>query len=227
MAHTDTDNDTAVIDAEAPPQKRRPSRNAPPQKAAAKSRRSTAETAPAAEAAADRRLRKQRRNSRSRRRRRARLPSLPRKASAGNTAPPKTLPRKPGKRQRQCQASEAAAATGRGDADIRMLKDMKRPDLSKLQELGVENASACASRPDLRDPAVQTESRGLIFSEGVLECLRTRSASARARVQLPAGSGRHYVSRPAAASISDRRHRLSQVRRRRRRALLRSDQARR
>ena len=57
--------------------------------------------------------------------------------------------------------------------DIRMLKEIKLPDLSKLaKELGVENASGMRKQ-DLIFGILQaqTEKSGLIFSEGVLECL--------------------------------------------------------
>jgi transcription termination factor Rho len=57
--------------------------------------------------------------------------------------------------------------------DIRMLKEIKLPDLSKLaKDLGVENASGMRKQ-DLIFGILQaqTEKSGLIFSEGVLECL--------------------------------------------------------
>jgi transcription termination factor Rho len=57
--------------------------------------------------------------------------------------------------------------------DIRMLKEMKLPDLSRLaKELGVENATGMRKQ-DLIFAVLQaqTEKSGLIFSEGVLECL--------------------------------------------------------
>src|SRR4051794_33860361 len=57
--------------------------------------------------------------------------------------------------------------------DIRILKEMKLPDLSKLaKELGVENATGMRKQ-DLIFGILQaqTEKSGLIFSEGVLECL--------------------------------------------------------
>jgi transcription termination factor Rho len=57
--------------------------------------------------------------------------------------------------------------------DIRMLKEIKLPDLSKLaKELGVENASGMRKQDLIFGILqVQTEKSGLIFSEGVLECL--------------------------------------------------------
>jgi transcription termination factor Rho len=57
--------------------------------------------------------------------------------------------------------------------DIRMLKEMKLPDLSRTaRELGVENATGMRKQ-DLIFGILQaqTEKSGLIFSEGVLECL--------------------------------------------------------
>jgi len=57
--------------------------------------------------------------------------------------------------------------------DIRMLKEIKLPDLSKLaKDLGVENASGMRKQDLIFGILqVQTEKSGLIFSEGVLECL--------------------------------------------------------
>ena len=57
--------------------------------------------------------------------------------------------------------------------DIRVLKEMKLPDLTKVaKELGVENATGMRKQ-DLIFGVLQaqTEKSGLIFSEGVLECL--------------------------------------------------------
>src|SRR5712692_4437139 len=57
--------------------------------------------------------------------------------------------------------------------DIRVLKEMKLPDLTKLaKDLGVENATGMRKQ-DLIFSILQaqTEKMGLIFSEGVLECL--------------------------------------------------------
>jgi transcription termination factor Rho len=57
--------------------------------------------------------------------------------------------------------------------DIRQLKEIKLPDLSKLaKDLGVENASGMRKQDLIFGILqVQTEKSGLIFSEGVLECL--------------------------------------------------------
>ncbi len=57
--------------------------------------------------------------------------------------------------------------------DIRVLKEMKLPDLTKLaKEHGIENATGMRKQ-DLIFSILQaqTEKSGLIFSEGVLECL--------------------------------------------------------
>src|SRR6266550_7633620 len=69
------------------------------------------------------------------------------------------------RRPEQTQAAETI--------DIRVLKEMKLPDLSKLaKDLGIENATGMRKQ-DLIFSILQaqTEKRGLIFSEGVLECL--------------------------------------------------------
>ena len=79
------------------------------------------------------------------------------------------------------EETEPAAAKGAAAApqqqletlDIRMLKELKLPDLSKLaKDHGVENASGMRKQ-DLIFGVLQaqTEKSGLIFSEGVLECL--------------------------------------------------------
>jgi transcription termination factor Rho len=70
-----------------------------------------------------------------------------------------------GGRQQQTQAAETI--------DIRVLKEMKLPDLTKLaKEHGIENATGMRKQ-DLIFSILQaqTEKSGLIFSEGVLECL--------------------------------------------------------
>src|SRR5262249_23744546 len=69
------------------------------------------------------------------------------------------------KRGDQTQAAETL--------DIRVLKEMKLPDLTKLaKEHGIENATGMRKQ-DLIFSILQaqTERSGLIFSEGVLECL--------------------------------------------------------
>jgi transcription termination factor Rho len=71
--------------------------------------------------------------------------------------------------KRQKQPTQSAAET----VDIRVMKEMKLPDLSKLaKEHGIENATGMRKQ-DLIFAILQaqTERSGLIFSEGVLECL--------------------------------------------------------
>ncbi len=78
----------------------------------------------------------------------------------------------------EAPAAETAAAPQKKQQaaetlDIRMLKEVKLPDLAKLaKDLGVENASGMRKQ-DLIFAILQaqTEKSGLIFSEGVLECL--------------------------------------------------------
>ncbi len=82
--------------------------------------------------------------------------------------PPAEAPareQRPQKRPEQAQAAETL--------DIRMLKEIKLPDLTKLaKDIGVENATGMRKQ-DLIFSILQTqtEKSGLIFSEGVLECL--------------------------------------------------------
>jgi transcription termination factor Rho len=69
------------------------------------------------------------------------------------------------RRSDQTQAAETL--------DIRVLKEMKLPDLTKIaKEHGIENATGMRKQ-DLIFSVLQaqTEKSGLIFSEGVLECL--------------------------------------------------------
>src|SRR6266536_5558341 len=80
-------------------------------------------------------------------------------------APPPAEELRPQRRGEQTQAAETL--------DIRVLKEMKLPDLSKLaKDLGVENATGMRKQ-DLIFSILQaqTEKMGLIFSEGALECL--------------------------------------------------------
>jgi transcription termination factor Rho len=84
-----------------------------------------------------------------------------------NDAPEETTeaaPQPHGRRD-QTQAAETL--------DIRVLKEMKLPDLTKIaKEHGIENATGMRKQ-DLIFSVLQaqTEKSGLIFSEGVLECL--------------------------------------------------------
>src|SRR5256712_1735894 len=83
-------------------------------------------------------------------------------------APPSPAAPEPPPSQRRGEQTQAAETL-----DIRVLKEMKLPDLSKLaKDLGVENATGMRKQ-DLIFSILQaqTEKSGLIFSEGVLECL--------------------------------------------------------
>src|SRR5436190_9537391 len=86
--------------------------------------------------------------------------------AADEAAPAEEAPKpQAGKRAEQTQAAETL--------DIRVLKEMKLPDLTKLaKEHGIENATGMRKQ-DLIFSILQaqTERSGLIFSEGVLECL--------------------------------------------------------
>jgi len=85
--------------------------------------------------------------------------SAPRAAERTSSAP------QAGKRSDQTQAAETL--------DIRVLKEMKLTDLTKVaKEHGIENATGMRKQ-DLIFSVLQaqTEKSGLIFSEGVLECL--------------------------------------------------------
>src|SRR6266536_1891989 len=80
-------------------------------------------------------------------------------------APPPAEELRPQRRGEQTQAAETL--------DIRVLKEMKLPDLSKLAKAhGIENATGMRKQ-DLIFAILQaqTEKSGLIFSEGVLEVL--------------------------------------------------------
>jgi len=71
------------------------------------------------------------------------------------------------------KAKPAAAIPQSETLDIRVLKEMKLPELSRIaKELGLENATGMRKQ-DLIFSILQaqTEKLGLIFSEGVLECL--------------------------------------------------------
>jgi transcription termination factor Rho len=163
MAHTDNDNDTAVMDAEAPAvekaekPKRAPRKKAaekaPSEEPAAVSETGTAETEegegePQAAAAVE--------------------DDAP---AAAETTVEETAPQpvREGGNGRGRTPTQPAAET----LDIRVLKEMKLTDLTKTaKELGVENASGMRKQ-DLIFGVLQaqTEKSGLIFSEGVLECL--------------------------------------------------------
>jgi len=172
MAHTETDNDTAVIDAEAPAaEKPEKPKRAPRKKAAAKE---SAEEAPATEAAEPEAPAPPPAPVQARP---AAAPAADAAAHAEDDAdhdddvpPPRAENGNGnGNGKQKAQPQQPAAET----LDIRMLKEMKLPDLSKLaKDLGVENASGMRKQDLIFGVLqVQTEKSGLIFSEGVLECL--------------------------------------------------------
>jgi transcription termination factor Rho len=151
MAHIDTDNDTAVIEQEAPPvEKAEKPKRAPRKKKEVVEESVAAAAEPAlskAEGAAEEAL--------------AEVAEEPTAAEAA-AAPQEPQP-----------VAEAAAPPKLETVDIRMMKELKLPELTKLaKDHGVENASGMRKQ-DLIFAVLQaqTEKSGLIFSEGVLECL--------------------------------------------------------
>jgi transcription termination factor Rho len=99
------------------------------------------------------------------------VPEQPAPAVAMEAAPaPKAeaAPRENGNGKQAVQSQQAVELI-----DIRVLKEMKLPDLTKLaKELGLENASGMRKQDLIFGIlGAQTEKSGLIFSEGVLECL--------------------------------------------------------
>ena len=92
-------------------------------------------------------------------------------APAAAPAPAAATETKPQPQQHSRRGADALQAAE--TLDIRMLKEMKLPDLSRTaRDLGVENATGMRKQ-DLIFGILQaqTEKSGLIFSEGVLECL--------------------------------------------------------
>ena len=84
-----------------------------------------------------------------------------------NDAPDDSIAAAPHQQGRRDQTQAAETL------DIRVLKEMKLPDLTKIaKEHGIENATGMRKQ-DLIFSVLQaqTEKSGLIFSEGVLECL--------------------------------------------------------
>jgi transcription termination factor Rho len=144
MPHdNENENSTAVIDAEAAPaEKAEKPKRAPRKKAEAKP---VEEPAPVEVKTED-------------------------EAPAQETAPDLSeAPAPPPATETPQRQTQPAAET----VDIRVMKDMKLPDLTKLaKEHGVENATGMRKQ-DLIFSILQaqTEKSGLIFSEGVLECL--------------------------------------------------------
>ena len=152
MAHIENDTDTAVIEQEAPVEKAEKPKRAPRKK------KEVVEEAPAPVAEENGAA----------------------AASAAEETPVETKPAPVVEEEKP--AAEAAAAppapapeqpTKAETLDIRALKELKLPDLTKLaKDHGIENASGMRKQ-DLIFAVLQaqTERSGLIFSEGVLECL--------------------------------------------------------
>src|SRR5437763_9756016 len=85
-----------------------------------------------------------------------------------NDAPEEAVAAAPQQQNRRSDQTQAAETL-----DIRVLKEMRLPDLTKIaKEHGIENATGMRKQ-DLVFAVLQaqTEKSGLIFSEGVLECL--------------------------------------------------------
>jgi transcription termination factor Rho len=166
MSETEFENESTVAVAELPPEK--------PEKAARKTTRkpkadkvaasAVIEDAPPADVIADV------------------IDAHPQEASAAADAAPRgkvvdvedaavaeplaaTAPQQQNRRSDQTLAAETL--------DIRILKEMKLPDLTKVaKEHGIENATGMRKQDLIFSVLqVQTEKSGLIFSEGVLECL--------------------------------------------------------
>jgi transcription termination factor Rho len=177
MAQTET-NETAVMEPEAVPEKTEKPKRAPRKKVATKE---VAEDTPAADEAVA-----------------ASEAESPAKAMAEEPAAQAVVatpdPAAPAKAEAKADAKTEAKAEAKAESngngegkksalaqakepdvtlDIRMLKEIKLPDLSKLaKDLGVENASGMRKQDLIFGILqVQTEKSGLIFSEGVLECL--------------------------------------------------------
>jgi transcription termination factor Rho len=152
MDQQEIDNETTAV--APPPEKPEKPKRAPRKKAAA----AVAEEAPAVETAA------------SPAEEVAAEPAVPPVDVENDVDEPAPVEAKPA----NGNGSGPAVAVKQSETlDIRMLKEMKLPDLSKLaKELGVENATGMRKQ-DLIFGILQaqTEKSGLIFSEGVLECL--------------------------------------------------------
>ncbi|HYR29951.1 MAG TPA: Rho termination factor N-terminal domain-containing protein, partial [Thermoanaerobaculia bacterium] len=162
MAHTETDETTAVID-EAPAEAKAEKPKRAPRKKKEAAPAEVAEEAAAAEPAAAAE---------------AESPEAIAEAASGSDVAP-AVAEKPEKAEK----AEKADTNGNGKTstqpapaetlDIRTLKEMKLPDLTKLaKDLGLENASGMRKQDLIFGIlGAQTEKSGLIFSEGVLECL--------------------------------------------------------
>jgi transcription termination factor Rho len=174
MAHTEDNDTTAVLEAEAPSEAPAKPKRAPRKKkeapaadaavSAAEAAVAVAEEAPAAEVAPEPEAEA------------APAPVDEAPAAVEEAAAPEAP-------EQAAEVAVAAKANGNGKRvpslqaiellDIRMLKEMKLPDLTKLaKELGLENASGMRKQDLIFGIlGAQTEKSGLIFSEGVLECL--------------------------------------------------------
>jgi transcription termination factor Rho len=160
MAQTENDNDIAVIEAEAPAAEKAEK----PKRAPRKKKEAVAEEVPAAVEAE------------------SAAPAAEPSGAAADSAAEEEMPDPVAEAAPAPQVSpkadngngaKAAQQPASETLDIRMLKEIKLPDLSKLaKDLGVENASGMRKQ-DLIFGILQaqTEKSGLIFSEGVLECL--------------------------------------------------------
>ncbi len=99
---------------------------------------------------------------------------------------------KPADRQRSRNRPNRDKRKDKKDTlDIRTLKEMSISDMVQVaKELGVEGASTLRKQELIfKILQVQTEKSGLIFAEGVLECLPDGFGFLQGtRVQLPAGS---------------------------------------
>src|SRR5207244_1652276 len=94
-------------------------------------------------------------------------------AATAVAEPPSEAPAEPAAEPQREQRRRPEQTQAAETIDIRVLKEMKLPDLSKLaKDLGIENATGMRKQ-DLIFSILQaqTEKSGLIFSEGVLECL--------------------------------------------------------
>src|SRR6185436_12528669 len=149
MAHTEIENEaTAVIEQDAPPAVEKVEKADKPKRAPRKKKEVAEE--PAAEEA----------------------PEVI-AAEPEQVAEPVPVEEEGGQPVPQADETSAPPAPKLETVDIRQLKELKLPDLTKLaKDHGVENASGMRKQ-DLIFSVLQaqTEKSGLIFSEGVLECL--------------------------------------------------------
>jgi transcription termination factor Rho len=142
MAHIDNDTDTAVIEQEAPEAKVEKPKRAPRKK------KEVVEEAAAPEPVAE-------------------VPAAEPEPEPEAAPAPEPVAAAP------AEARENGKPQNMETLDIRMLKELKLPELSRLaKEHGIENATGMRKQ-DLIFAVLQaqTERSGLIFSEGVLECL--------------------------------------------------------